>query len=357
MRRAAPAAAARLRRDCALHASYPACALVPPTHRVRLTLSACRLLVLFGGWQAGWDGFVDEVWVVAAPHASVVSRLAERNGLNAEAAEARVAAQMSTEARIARCHVPLSSAFGESASRDQLAAALGDARARAARMLPSCDAHSPAGRFHALCENAGVSARVQHRWWGTLRDAYCASGLAYHNMVHIDAMLTLVDTWRASGQLANADLVAFSVFFHDAVYNPRAKDNEARSADMWRAFCADAANSCFSPADVDTVAAYIERTARHHDGPASGDLGHFLDADLAILGRPPPEYAEYARAVRLEYAHVPSREFATKRSAFLAHMASAPTIYFGPLADLDGRARSNLTEEIQRLERRPSAQQ
>jgi predicted metal-dependent HD superfamily phosphohydrolase len=31
------------------------------------------------------------------------------------------------------------------------------------------------------------------------------------------------------------------------------------------------------------------------DGPAEGDLATFLDIDLAVLGREPARYAEYAR--------------------------------------------------------------
>ena len=46
---------------------------------------------------------VDEVWVVTAPHAAVVRRLASRNGFTEEEAEARTAKQMSADERIARC--------------------------------------------------------------------------------------------------------------------------------------------------------------------------------------------------------------------------------------------------------------
>ena len=241
------------------------------------------------------------------------------------------------------------------ATRAQLASALTGACARAELTLPTCDAHSPAGRFRSACEGSGISPSVQHRWWGVLRDAYCASGLAYHNMAHISCMLDRVSEWAATGALVNSTLVNFAVFFHDAIYDPRAKDNEARSAQLWRDFCAIASGSSLSPSDVQTVAVYIERTARHLDGPASGDLAYFLDADLAVLGWQPPAYAEYARAVRLEYAHVPSAEFATKRAAVLSHFAAAPTLYFGPLREADARARANLAAEIQRLERRPQA--
>ena len=56
------------------------------------------------------------------------------------------------------------------------------------------------------------------------------------------------------------------------------------AAQLWRDFAAEAA---LPPADIEPVAAWIERTAKHMDGAATGDLAHFLDADLQVLGKPP----------------------------------------------------------------------
>ena len=134
----------------------------------------------------------DEVWVVSASHASVISRLAERNGLSATEAEARIAKQMSPAERLARCHVPLSSACGEAEMRAQLEVALVGARRRATRTLESQPADTPAGTFAALCDSLGASAAASRRWWSTLRDAYCDSRRWYHNMDHIVAMLARV---------------------------------------------------------------------------------------------------------------------------------------------------------------------
>ena len=87
--------------------------------------------------EAGWDAMADEVWTINAPHAAVLERLSSRNGMSAEQAEARIAKQMSAEQRLERCHVPLSSAFGEAAMREQLALALHLAQRRSRRTLCS----------------------------------------------------------------------------------------------------------------------------------------------------------------------------------------------------------------------------
>lgn len=48
-------------------------------------------------FEAGWDRLVDEVWTVAAPQASIVSRVGKRDGLSAEQVKARIAAQLPAE--------------------------------------------------------------------------------------------------------------------------------------------------------------------------------------------------------------------------------------------------------------------
>lgn len=104
---------------------------------------------------------------------------------------------------------------------------------------------------------------------------------------------------------------------------------------------------------MERVAQWIERTARHMEGPAFGDLAHFLDADLMTLGRRAAGYAEYARQVRLEYAHVPPAQFAAGRSKVLSTFLAAPTLFFTEeaAAAFEANARANLTAERARLER------
>lgn len=53
-------------------------------------------------FEAGWEDLVDEVWVVVVDPEIAVQRLAARNGLDPEAARARIASQLSNEDRIAR---------------------------------------------------------------------------------------------------------------------------------------------------------------------------------------------------------------------------------------------------------------
>ena len=60
--------------------------------------------------EAGWHSEVDEVWAVTVPEQLAVERAAARDGVDAEAVRARLAAQLPNEARAANAHVVIDNA-------------------------------------------------------------------------------------------------------------------------------------------------------------------------------------------------------------------------------------------------------
>ncbi len=66
------------------------------------SLVVLEAAVLF---EAGWQDLTDEIWVVVVDPEHAVERLAARNGLDAEAARARIASQLSNQERIAQSDV------------------------------------------------------------------------------------------------------------------------------------------------------------------------------------------------------------------------------------------------------------
>jgi dephospho-CoA kinase len=56
-------------------------------------------------FEAGWEDLVDEVWVVVVEPDLAVERLAARNGLDPEAARARIASQLSNAERTSRSQI------------------------------------------------------------------------------------------------------------------------------------------------------------------------------------------------------------------------------------------------------------
>lgn len=169
----------------------------------------------------------------------------------------------------------------------------------------------------------------------------------YHTATHVMWVLRHLHELTVAGEgpsdVAAAQLAAL---FHDVVYDPRATDNEARSA----ALAVEAAAALEWPADrCSLVHRLVMATAGHR--PADADEAALVDADLAILGAPPNEYAAYARAVRAEYAHVPDDAWRVGRTAVLRSFASMEHLYSTELMrrTREARAFANIAAELATL--------
>ncbi len=171
----------------------------------------------------------------------------------------------------------------------------------------------------------------------------------YHTTDHLAFMLSVVDAAAARGA-GPADLTAvrLAAWFHDAIYDPRGTDNEARSA----ALASEALPALGTgEGTVAEVGRLVLVTADHAvaEGDASGAL--LVDADLAILGADPARYRAYTEAVRREYAFVPDDAFRAGRAAVLHRILSLPTLYHlaEHRAAWNARARANLAGKLATL--------
>ena len=61
-----------------------------------------------------------------------------------------------------------------------------------------------------------------------LYDLYTDSNRHYHNLVHIFNLLNLLDEYKES--IEQPLLFELAVWYHDAIYDAKAKDNELQSA-------------------------------------------------------------------------------------------------------------------------------
>lgn len=165
----------------------------------------------------------------------------------------------------------------------------------------------------------------------------------YHTRAHLTAVLDLVD--ELAGHAGNPDAVRIAAWFHDAVYDPERADNEERSARLAARMLAD---TDLPEAVVARVVRLVELTATH--APEEGDRdGQVLcDADLAVLGAGPEDYAAYAAAVREEYAFVPDEFFRAGRAEVLNGLLALPRLFHTPAARerFEERARTNMRTEL-----------
>lgn len=188
----------------------------------------------------------------------------------------------------------------------------------------------------------GVSAEGDvDRAHATLIAAWNAPHRRYHGARHLRDCLVELDGVR--GVARRPAEVELALWFHDAVYDPRATDNEARSADLARTMLV-------GPTDaVDRIAAMVNATATHE--PETPDAALLCDIDLAVLGAEPAAFDAYEVAVRAEYDWVTDADWRAARTRVLRRFLERPRLYHTPeMATRYGdAARANLERALARL--------
>ncbi len=164
---------------------------------------------------------------------------------------------------------------------------------------------------------------------------YSESHRAYHTLQHIEECLREFD---ASRHLAKDPVaVELAIWFHDAVYDTKAHDNEEKSAELVRALRL--------PADREARIAAMILATKHAAIGDDPDVRLLTDIDLAILGAPPARFTEYESQIRQEYSWVPEMFFAAKRAEILRGFLARPRIYGSDFFRdrLEAKARENLS--------------
>jgi len=170
---------------------------------------------------------------------------------------------------------------------------------------------------------------------------------AYHCLAHVAALMKLCSTHQAA--LQRRDLVELAIFFHDVVYDPKAKDNEEQSARLFERYATEVK---LDPESKETVVKWIIDTKTHTtaDTQSDSDEDYFLDFDLAILGENEERYNAYARQIRREYSHIPDEAYRTGRAQVLERFLQVPSLFrTAPFKLVEDRARSNVRKEIEFL--------
>lgn len=176
--------------------------------------------------------------------------------------------------------------------------------------------------------------------------AYAAPGRHYHDVTHLTEVLDRVEL--LSGEAQYVDVVRLAAWFHDAVHEGGA-DDEERSAQLAEVSLRDAG---LDPRQVAEVARLVRLTATHDPETADRDGAVLTDADLGILAAEPQRYAAYTAGVREEYARLDDAEFAHGRAEVLRRLMAAPTLFRTVTGRRlwEDKARANVTAELARLE-------
>lgn len=185
-------------------------------------------------------------------------------------------------------------------------------------------------------------------WYDRLTHAYAEGRRHYHNQRHIAECLGEFDAARHL--VGQAEAVELALWFHDAVYNARAGDNEERSAALAKR-CLDEAgvSALISNAVVELVMA-----TKHHQPGENVDAGVMIDIDLSILGQSEERFLAYEGQIRKEYKWVPQIIFRPKRATILEGFLRRDRIYRTDwfYDKYEEKARRNIEASIGKLRKR-----
>lgn len=177
---------------------------------------------------------------------------------------------------------------------------------------------------------------------------YTEGHRAYHNLAHIEECLLVFDHYRGLAQ--DVLIVEAALWWHDFVYDPRATNNEERSAAEARI---DMRLMGLGIEFQNKVTSAVMAT-KHIEGSSpliDPDEQLVVDIDLSILGANPSRYDKYAADIRKEYSWVPEETYRQKRSEILeSFLARKHLFHLLTLEErFDRQARRNLQREIRQL--------
>lgn len=182
--------------------------------------------------------------------------------------------------------------------------------------------------------------------------AYAEPQRHYHTLQHLGECLAALEL--ALGDAAHPGEVELALWFHDAVYDVKAHDNELRSA-QWASLALQQAGA--TQPQMARLHGLIMATCHGADVPEvltgqdARDAQLLVDIDLAILGAVPPRFAEYDAQVRAEYSWLAAAIYRSRRKAVLQGFLQREAIYCTPAfhTRLEAQARHNLAAAIHQL--------
>ncbi|NJM10822.1 MAG: hypothetical protein HC889_01895 [Synechococcaceae cyanobacterium SM1_2_3] len=142
----------------------------------------------------------------------------------------------------------------------------------------------------------------------------------YHTLNHIRHCLHQFD--QAAALMADPDAVEMALWFHDAIYQPGAPDNEWRSAELFREWAEGRTEPTFLQRVHDLV------MATTHREPQQNDAGFIVDIDLSGFGLPWAECERDGCLIRAEFPAMTDDEYYPGHLRFLRTLQNRPTFFF-----------------------------
>jgi predicted metal-dependent HD superfamily phosphohydrolase len=204
------------------------------------------------------------------------------------------------------------------------------------------------GRFRNTLATAGAdrSSGVLADLAIELFDAYCDKSRHYHGLNHLRQCFTVYDQQKP--QEIDAGAVELALWYHDIVYNSRAKDNEVQSAEIAEA---RVRHLIRLPQETASLVRDLVLATCHTAQQTTRNAQVVVDVDLSILASDETTFLAYEKDIRLEYNWVPEPMYREGRLRVLQGFLNRPTIYNTPEFQkrFESAARVNLMGSVTRL--------
>lgn len=199
--------------------------------------------------------------------------------------------------------------------------------------------------FKSLIADYSADSAFANTLWLEIVGQYSGKGRAYHNLVHLEELMT--ELLACKTETADWNALLFTLFYHDIIYKARRRDNETQSALLAK----KRMEQCGCSLSLqEKVSDYILAT-QSHSLHSDHDCNLFTDADLSILGKPWDRYAAYTSQVRKEYRIYPYFLYKTGRKKVVRHFLNMDPLYKTThfRRNYALQARQNLELELQKL--------
>ncbi|MFA6057906.1 MAG: hypothetical protein WC756_06895 [Taibaiella sp.] len=175
--------------------------------------------------------------------------------------------------------------------------------------------------FSVLTSKASNDQNLCQVLWKELTFNYRLPSRRYHNLTHLENLIQELEPCKMLIQ--DFDVVLYSVFYHDIVYDVLNRDNEERSAAMAEEALSLLGIEKYRVAKCAQQILATKSHAFHNDN----DTNLFTDADLSTLGKDEKIYKLYSEQVRQEYAVYMDEVYYPGRAKVLQHFLAMPRIY------------------------------
>lgn len=198
-------------------------------------------------------------------------------------------------------------------------------------------------KFQKVLLEIGFDASRTDTLWQDLEQAYSGKSRHYHNLKHLEEMITQYDKYHS--QLTFPVEVLYAIFYHDYIYKATSKENELKSAELAISILPENANI-----NATLVFDMIVAT-KLHEHNSEEDINWLIDFDLKILSKEWKEYEVYFKQIRKEYKIYPDLLYNPGRKKALQHFLENEFIFQTETfrTQFEKQARENILKEIQIL--------